>query len=535
MQIRSRLTISYGVLLLFIVATLAVAVVRFDQVSRQIDELVNQDAALVEQASVINLNAESVASRLLLLFILEDREQRMALYREMDSRNQEIDQAVERLQQLIPQRQDVISELGQLRAAYQERLQSTVETLEMGQRTEARRMMADETRSTLDRLLAFTDNLARQQRVSMQTRQQQTLATADQSVHVMVLLGIVALVLGVLMSVLITRSIVKPLNNAVAAADRIAAGDLSAQVPSGKADELGVLLNSMANMREHLLGVIDRIRQNAAAVSHAADQMRHVAEDVRADTDGQSQQTAEIERSVVQSCEGAEAMVDDLHITRDQALKARDLAQQGVQEIGVAAAEITRIADIVAESAKSVTRLTLSAEEVTGSVGLIREIADQTNLLALNASIEAARAGDSGRGFAVVADEVRNLARRTAEVTAQIDTVIATINSQTEESATRIAEGRTGMERGAGLIQKLIAPLETLQTDAQRSLDSLENLTQLAQQQAQESQVISGRVSQIAGMASTSRDAAEQLAQLTDQLLQTAKGTETVVGSFKLH
>jgi methyl-accepting chemotaxis protein len=263
--------------------------------------------------------------------------------------------------------------------------------------------------------------------------------------------------------------------------------------------------------------------------------MRHVAGDVRADTDGQSQQTAEIERSVVQSCKGAETMVDDLHITRDQALKARDLAQQGVQEIGVAAAEITRIADIVAESAKSVTRLTLSAEEVTGSVGLIREIADQTNLLALNASIEAARAGDSGRGFAVVADEVRNLARRTAEVTAQIDTVIATINSQTEVSATRIAEGRTGMERGAGLIQKLVAPLETLQTDAQRSLDSLENLTELAQQQAQESQVISGRVSQIAGMASTSRDAAEQLAQLTDQLLQTAKGTETVVGSFKLY
>lgn len=534
MQIRSRLTISYGVLLLFIVATLAVAIVRFDQLSRQVNELVNQDAAAAQQASVINLNAESVASRLLLLFILEDREQRMALYRKMERRNKDIDRAVERLQALIPDQKNVVSQLQQLRSIYQDYLQTTVETLEMGQRTEARRMMAQETRSALDRLLAFTDTLATQQRASMHARQQQILVMADQSVYAMVLIGLGALVLGALMSVLITRSIVRPLNMAVLAADQIAAGNLSVQVPKGKSDELGTLLHSMTKMREHLLGVIDRIRQNAAAVSHVADQMRHVAEDVRSDTDGQSQQTAEIERSVVQSCKGVEAMADELHITRDQALKARDLAHQGVQKIGVAANEITRIADIVAESEQSVMRLIRSAEEVTGSVGVIREIADQTNLLALNASIEAARAGASGRGFAVVADEVRNLANRTAEVTAQIDTVIATINSQTKESVSRIAEGRTGMERGAGLIQKLVTPLETLQNDAQRSLDSLESLTALAQQQVQESQIISDRVTQIAGMASTSRDSAEQLAQLTDQLLQTAKGTEVVVGTFKL-
>lgn len=534
MQIRSRLTISYGVLLLFIVATLAIAIARFDQLSRQVDGLVNHDAALVEQAAIINLNAESIAGRLLLLFILEDREQRVPLYKEIDSRNQEIDQVVERLQKLIPEQRDVLSQLGQLRETYQNKLQSTVELLELGDPAEARRMMAGETRSALDRLLAFTDNLADQQRARMQARQQQTLITAEQSVRVMLLLGAGALMLGALMSVLITRSIVGPLNNAVAAADRIAAGDLSVQVPRGKSDELGVLLNSMANMRKHLLGVIGSIRQNAGAVSHAAEQMRQFAKDVRADTEGQNQLTGDIESSIAQSSEGATAMADDLHITRDQAIKARDLAQQGVQDIGVAATEITRVADIVAESAQSVIRLTQSASEVAGAVGQIRDIANQTNLLALNASIEAARAGDSGRGFAVVADEVRNLARRTGEVTEQIDTVISTINSQTEESAARISEGKTGMEHGAVLIQKLVTPLETLQEGAQRSLDSLENLAALAQQQAQESQMISGRVGQIAAMASTSRGSSEQLVKVTDDLLQTARGTEKAVGSFRL-
>ena len=272
MQIRSRLTISYGVLLLFIAATLVVAVFRFDQVSREVDALVNQDAAMAQQASVINLNAESIASRLLLLFILEDKEQRKALYREMDSRNQEIDQAVARLKVLIPGQQEVLSRLEQLRKVYQTRLQATVERLEMGQRAEARRMMAGETRAALDRLLAYTDTLAEQQLASMQARQQQTLITAERSVYTLVLIGLGALALGVLMSLLITRSIVRPLNQAVLAADRIAAGDLSAQVPPGRSDELGILLSSMAAMREQLVEVIDRIRQNATAVSQAADQ-----------------------------------------------------------------------------------------------------------------------------------------------------------------------------------------------------------------------------------------------------------------------
>jgi len=534
MQIRSRLTISYSLLLVFILATLVVAIIRFEQIASQVNELVNHDAALTEQTSIINLNAESVASRLLLLFIVEHREQRIALYKDMDSRNARLDDSVVRLQQLIPNQQDVILKLEQLREIYQNKLQSTVESLEMGQLTEARKMMAGETRSALDDLLTFTEQLAEKQRISMQARQQQTLATVEQSVYVMISLGIGALLLGILMSLFITRSIVKPLNLAVTAADRIAAGDLSVKVPSGRSDELGVLLNSMANMRRHMLGVVERIRKNARAVSQAAEQMRHCAEDVRVDTEGQNQLTVDIESSITQSSKGSSAMAKDLQTTRDQVLKARDLAQQGVDDIGIAATEITRIASLVAESAESVIQLTHSASEVAGSVGLIREISDQTNLLALNASIEAARAGESGRGFAVVADEVRNLARRTSEVTEQIDKVISVINTQTKESVKRITEGKAGMDKGAVLIQDLIPPLETLKEDAQKSLDSLENLTALAQEQAEESQTISNRANQIAVMANTSRGSTEHLSKLTDQLLQTAQATETAVSSFQL-
>ncbi|HKM16203.1 MAG TPA: HAMP domain-containing protein [Marinospirillum sp.] len=154
----------------------------------------------------------------------------------MDSRNAQLDEAVVRLQQLIPNQQDVILKLEQLREIYQNKLQSTVESLEMGQLTEARKMMAGETRSALDDLLTFTEQLTKEQRISMQARQQQTLATVEQSVYVMILLGIGALLLGILMSLFITRSIVKPLNLAVTAADRIAAGDLSVKVPSGRSD-----------------------------------------------------------------------------------------------------------------------------------------------------------------------------------------------------------------------------------------------------------------------------------------------------------
>ncbi|WP_425312255.1 methyl-accepting chemotaxis protein [Pseudomonas kielensis] len=290
----------------------------------------------------------------------------------------------------------------------------------------------------------------------------------------------------------------------------------------------------MRSMSGRLRTLIGSILSSAANVDSAAEQLQVPAAKVKVDSALQSELAGSIDRSIGQLSQGIGTMAGNVLTARNQALKARDLAQEGARAITVVAAEIAQIATAVDGSAQSVARLGLSAKEVAGAVSLIRQIADQTNLLALNASIEAARAGESGRGFAVVADEVRTLANRTADVTGEIDRVMTLINQQTQNAARDIDAGKRGMEHGMDLIQSIAVPLEALQIDAQDSLDNLEQLTELAADQSQESEAIAGNVRTIVEMARTNKQATDQLATITDELLQTAAKLQSSVAAFRL-
>lgn len=536
MKIRGRLAASYAVLLLFIFAVVLLAVQRFGQLSGQLQAVVERDAALVELTSAVNLDAESIAGRLLLLFIVEDRDARVELYKDIDARNRRIDAAVEQLSILLADSPQAsrLEDLDERRRLYQDQLQLTVETLEFGDRDEARRMMAGPTRDTLNSLLQLTAELEQQQRQMMEQRQQQTLAATQGSALWVTLLGLAALLSGILMALLITPSIVRPLRAAVSAADTIASGGLHQPIAKGGRDEIGQLLRSFGVMRDQLHAVIGTIRANATAVSQAAGQLRHFTTEVQTDSAGQNQLAQQIDQSVSQLSADSQTMAGNVQVARDQASRARELARDGVAGITAAADGIHHTAQLIDQSAQSIEQLSESASEVIGAVSQIREIADQTNLLALNASIEAARAGSEGRGFAVVADEVRLLATRTSEVTEDIHRILGRINTQTDEAAQRIRAGKTGMDEGVDLIGRIVAPLTELDSDAQTSLDSLESLADLAGQQALASQSISQRVSEITAMAQTSHRATVQLGELADQLLDTAQGTERAVGQFQL-
>jgi methyl-accepting chemotaxis protein len=539
MSIRQRLTTSYAIVLVFLLAIVLISLQRFDQQAQSMHDVVEGDAARAKLASAINLHAETAASRLLLLFVLEDREQRTAIYQEIDAQNAEIDQALQGFRALMsePESQAMLARLESLRNAYETHFSATVEELEVGERASAVQLMTGPTLSALNALLAQTAALAEQQQLSMQARQAQAVQASERSIQLVLALGFSALIAGLLMAIYMTRSITQPLDRAGMAADRIAGGDLSLTIDKvGKAgkDEIGKLLAGMRSMCERLRTVIGSILSSAAQVDSAAEQLRVPAAKVKADSALQNELACSIDRSIAQLSQGIGAMAGNVSTTRDQALKARDLAQEGARAISVVAAEIAQIATAVDGSAQSVARLGLSAKEVAGAVSLIRQIADQTNLLALNASIEAARAGDSGRGFAVVADEVRTLANRTADVTEEIDRVMTLINQQTQNATRDIDAGKRGMEHGMGLIQSIAVPLEALQTDAQDSLDNLEQLTALAADQARESEAIAGNVRTIVEMARTNKQATDQLSTITGELLQTAAGLQASVAAFRL-
>jgi methyl-accepting chemotaxis protein len=254
---------------------------------------------------------------------------------------------------------------------------------------------------------------------------------------VMVLGGVTlfSLVLGGLIAWIIGRQIVLPLQQALQASERIAGGDLTVELQSDRADELGQLLRSINNMSQRLRDVISQIGGSSHRLAASSSQLATITTQTQAGIDSQKNETDlvatamnEMTATVLEVARNSEeaaaaAKNADLH-----ASSALDVSQQAVVQIETLARE-------VGMSAESMTRLHQESERIGGVLDVIKTVAGQTNLLALNAAIEAARAGEAGRGFAVVADEVRSLAQRTQQSSEEIESLIEGLQCIAEESS----------------------------------------------------------------------------------------------------
>lgn len=535
-SIRGRLRASYLVLIALLVLVVILSVSRFQLMSGNIRSIVDENAALVELTGELNVDAESLASRLLLLFVLEERDARVAIYKEIDARNKNLDDNLETMSGLVKSEHEIniIEGLKAQRKVYQAALQSTVEALEFGELDDAKQLMAGSTRDELQTFLTQTKALGEYERSMMQSSQQEVLSESDLAIWLIVGVGVLAILIGMVMSVLITRSIVQPLDYVMTLLDKFAHGDLSQSITTTQQGEIGRLLDSVKRMQVSLAGVIEKIDKSAKTVVGASNEIRLSVADVNQGSNTQSVMASDIQGSVSELSNAARVMADHVSVSRNLAEAAHDLAKHGKQVITSAAADITDVAAYIEETSHAVAELNESASTVTEFVNSIRSVAEQTNLLALNASIEAARAGETGRGFAVVADEVRNLATNTADVTASIDKVITTISALSLQISNEMAKGQEKMRHGVAQIEDVVTPLRQLELDSAKSLNSLDDLSGLAQQQASEANDIADHVTRIVEVTVSNEQTSQRLSDLTDALSGAADQTHEATSTFTL-
>lgn len=534
--IRSRLTASYLVLLILLLTVVGLSATRFQSLSGNIQGIVDENAALVELTGELNVNAESLASRLLLLFVLEERDERVAIYKEIDERNRNMDASLEVMANLVTsdENKSAIEALKAQRAVYQAALQSTVEALEFGELDDAKAQMAGPTRNELQTFLNQTKALAERERGVMQLRQQEVLSESEFAILMIVGVGIVAVLVGAIMSVMITRSIVNPLQKVASLLDCVAKGDLSHNIDIQPTGEIGQLVHSLRSMQSSLSDVVSKIDMSAQTVVDSVSNIRMSVTDVQQGSDKQEAMASDIQSSVEELSGGVKVMAEHVSVSRNQADAAHHLAKQGKEIISTAAQDITSVAAYIEETAHSVAKLKESAATVSEFVNDIRNVADQTNLLALNASIEAARAGEAGRGFAVVADEVRNLASNTAKVTESIDQVITSIANLSVQISDEMEQGQERMRNGVTQIENVVVPLSQLEKDSEASLRSLDELSALAQSQAEEANEIALHIIQIVDVTGNNSETSLRLTSLTDALSGSAEQTKQATSTFTL-
>jgi methyl-accepting chemotaxis protein len=240
------------------------------------------------------------------------------------------------------------------------------------------------------------------------------------------------LLLSLLGAWLITRSVAQPVGAAMEAARKVAQGDLTVRIVADGRDELGQLLQALADMVNRLRALVGEVASTARSVAEASRQIAQGNADLSQRTEEQASTLEETASSMEELTSTVTQNAEHARVATQVAAGASQVAREGGEVMGAVVQTMTGISE--------------SSRKVAEIVGVIDSIAFQTNILALNAAVEAARAGDQGRGFAVVASEVRNLAQRSAAAAKEIKGLISESVGQVESGSRLVDTAGTKMK-----------------------------------------------------------------------------------------
>ncbi|KFE54493.1 chemotaxis protein [Pseudomonas syringae] len=359
-------------------------------------------------------------------------------------------------------------------------------------------------------------------------------AQYDKSRNIVFIFVIIAGLGTIGLALLLTRSIVRPLEVAVVAAEHVANGDLTQTIRVDGSDEVTRLLVALDKMQGNLRSAMQHIGSSATQLASAATELNSVTEDSYR---GLHQQNAEIDQAATainEMTSAVEEVARNAVSTSDASNHSNRSAQAGQARVVETVQSIQTLTNNVQATSALVQNLADQSQDIGKVLDVIRSIAEQTNLLALNAAIEAARAGESGRGFAVVADEVRALAHRTQQSTLEIDKMVGAMRSG---SAQALASMQTSSEQASETLTLAQGAGESL-TDITSSINQISErnlvIASAAEEQAQVAREVDRNIVNIRDLSMQSTQGANQISASSNELSRLAGDLNQVVARFKV-
>ncbi len=317
---------------------------------------------------------------------------------------------------------------------------------------------------------------------------------------------VIAIIIGGLFALIITKSIVNPLHDAVVLAETVASGDLRSNVVVEGDDEVARLLSALKDMNDKLAATVGQVRIGTELITVAAKEISTGNADLSSRTESQASSLEET----------ASSMEELTSTVRQNADNARQANQLVVSATNVA----TKGGAVVNEVVKTMGSIKESSRKVVDIIGVIDGIAFQTNILALNAAVEAARAGEQGRGFAVVAAEVRSLAQRSASAAKEIKSLIS-------DSVGKVDEG-------SKLVDEAGQTMDEIVTSVQHVADIMSEISAASQEQSAGIEQVNLAIAQMDEMTQQNAALVEEAAAAAESLEEQAQTLAQAVSVFKV-
>ncbi len=508
LKIGARLSVGFGVLLALLLVLTTVAVNRMAVIDASLTRIVNIDAKKLRLAIAMRdlVRDQSVAIRDVVL--QDDLSFKKSELKRMKAVAAQFAKTKEALKTEFPEPSILgrLDALGPLEAKAKTALDAVIEHALGDETAQAGEAVRSQLRPAQADLVTLLDGLIEDIESGSANSAQVASDVHSQAERVLWGLGLVAVVLGALISFLIVQTIVPPLHQAVQAAERIAASDLTWPHLPNSGDEVGQLMAALKKMGQALSLSIAQVRDTAEGIHSASSEIATGTLDL-------SSRTEETANNLVTTSSSMGGLTDSLRQSTAAAATANQLA--------VSAADVARRGGaVVAEVVHTMQDIHTSSRRINDIIGVIDGIAFQTNILALNAAVEAARAGEHGRGFAVVASEVRNLAQRSAQAAREIKDLI-------QASVNNVAAGTELVDRAGTTMNDIVSSV-------QRVTDVIGEITSAASEQSAEIENVNSAIGTLDQMTQQNAALVEESSAASDSLREQAQRLKDIVGVFKI-
>lgn len=449
----TKLLLGFGLMFLLLAFAIAAAYVNITSMQEAQEKMFEEDFSVALDLMTVRSNQNAIRADLLEMLALTGKTQRDTFAQDINSRTAKVDRLLADLQTKKKDDADYaakLSEITRVRADFKEtREKQILPLIDDGKTDEAQKLVLGIQAERDSRIRQLADDLGNKAEASALASMNSSREQAATSTRIFIVVSLSALIVCFLAVIVMNRAISAPLNAVTGISKVIASGDLRVTIPQdGRADEIGRLTQSFAEMVENLRGVNRELQEGTNVLASSSSEMLAAATQLASGSTETATSIGETTTTVEEVKQTSHLSAQKAKLVSETAQKASQVAQNGRKTVEETIAKMSQIKEQMESVAQNIVKLSEQSQSIGEIIATVNDLADQSNILAVNAAIEAARAGEHGKSFAVVAQEVKLLAEQSKQATARVRTILGEIQRATSKAVMATEQGMKAVDAG---------------------------------------------------------------------------------------